>query len=99
MVVRLVTTETLQEAVVDQRPSPELYAQCHSFKGGGSSPPLPPPLSSTTSASRLIEGRAVYEAQVNFGGARENDLGPGFNFGVPLTSKTPTGADPTNMFR
>jgi hypothetical protein len=33
---------------------------------------------------KLIEGRALYEAQVNFGGARENDLGPGFDFGVPL---------------
>jgi hypothetical protein len=32
---------------------------------------------------KLIEGRAVYEAQVSFGGARENDLGPGFDFGVP----------------
>jgi hypothetical protein len=56
------------------------------------------PMDSTTHSGRLIEGRAVYEAQVNFGGTRENDLGPGFDFGVPLTSKTapefcePTGA-------
>jgi hypothetical protein len=41
----------------------------------------------------LIEGRALYEAQVNFGGARENDLGPGFNFGVPLKSKAFKGTD------
>jgi hypothetical protein len=33
--------------------------------------------------NKLTEGRALYEAQVNFGGARENDLGQGFDFGVP----------------
>jgi hypothetical protein len=47
----------------------------------------------------LIEGSAVYEAQVNFGGARENDLGPAFDFGGPFNSKRPNGADPANMFR
>jgi hypothetical protein len=41
--------------------------------------------------SELIEGRALYEAQVNFDGARENNLGPGFDRGVPLKSKA--GAD------
>jgi hypothetical protein len=56
------------------------------------------PTNLPTSSGRLIEGRAVYEAQVNFGGARENDLGRGFDFGVPLISKTPTG-DAANMFR
>jgi hypothetical protein len=42
---------------------------------------------------KLIEGRALYEAQVNFGGVRENDLGPGFDFGVPFKSKSRTGTD------
>jgi hypothetical protein len=39
---------------------------------------------------RLIEGRAVYEAQVNFGGARENNLGPDWDFGVPPRSQAET---------
>jgi hypothetical protein len=57
------------------------------------------PTNSSITSGRLIEGSAVYEAQVNFGGARENDLGPGFDFGVPFNSKRPNGADPANMFR
>jgi hypothetical protein len=57
------------------------------------------PIGSSTNSGKLIEGRALYEAHVNFGGARENDLGPGFDFGVPPDSKTPIGADATNMFR
>jgi hypothetical protein len=57
------------------------------------------PTNSSISSSRLIEGRAVYEAQVNFGGARENDLGAGFDFGVRFNSKRPNDADPANMFR
>jgi hypothetical protein len=55
------------------------------------------PMGSSRDSGKLVEGRALYEAQVNFGGARENDLGPGFDFGVPLSSK-PTG-DAANMFR
>ena len=51
------------------------------------------PIGSSTNSGKLIEGRALYETQVNFGGAREND------FGVPLDSKTPIGADAANMFR
>jgi hypothetical protein len=47
----------------------------------------------------LIEGRAVYEAQVNFGGARENDLGPGFDFGIPPQSKTATGPGAEKVVR
>jgi hypothetical protein len=35
------------------------------------------------STGKLVEGRAVYEAQVSFGGARETELGAGFDFGVP----------------
>jgi hypothetical protein len=55
------------------------------------------PMDLPTNSGSLIEGRALYEAQVNFGGAHENDLGPGFDIGVPLNSK-PTG-DAANMFR
>jgi hypothetical protein len=84
---------------MDQSSFARIICAVSLLQGGWALTASSAPLSSTTSASRLIEGRAVYEAQVNFGGARENDLGPGFNFGVPLTSKTPTGADPTNMFR
>jgi hypothetical protein len=47
------------------------------------SPALP---NSSRHSGELIEGRALYEAQVSFGGARENDLGPGFDFGVPELS-------------
>jgi len=53
----------------------------------------PAPASSSLHTGELIEGRALYEAQVNFGGARENDLGPGFDFGVPTKAKAFTGAD------
>jgi hypothetical protein len=55
------------------------------------------PMDSPTNSGRLIEGRALYEAQVNFDGARENDLGPGFDFGVPLRSKAATDM-PTRSF-
>jgi hypothetical protein len=57
------------------------------------------PTGSTTNSGRLIESRAVYEAQVSFGGARENDLGPGFDFGVPLPSKTATEPEAGKMVR
>ena len=39
-------------------------------------------------SDRLIEGRAVYEAQVSFGAARENDrLGRDVEFGVATISE------------
>jgi hypothetical protein len=72
-----------------------LFAQAACTLGA----PAAPTNSSISSSSRLIEGRAVYEAQVSFGGARENELGPGFDFGVPFNSKRPNDADPANMFR
>jgi hypothetical protein len=51
------------------------------------------PTNSQKHEGKLIEGRALYEAQINFGGVRENDLGPGFDFGVPLTSRAHAGTD------
>jgi hypothetical protein len=57
------------------------------------------PMDSPANGGRLIEGRALYEAQVDFGGARENDLGPGFDFGVPLRSKAATERGAEKMVR
>ena len=57
------------------------------------------PMDSPANRGRLIEGRALYEAQVDFGGARENDLGPGFDFGVPLRSKAATELGAEKMVR
>jgi hypothetical protein len=56
-------------------------------------------MDSPANRGRLIEGRALYEAQVDFGGARENDLGPGFDFGVPLRSKAATELGAEKMVR
>jgi hypothetical protein len=56
-------------------------------------------MDSPANRGRLIEGRALYEAQVDFGGARENDLGPGFDFGVPLRSQAATELGAEKMVR
>jgi hypothetical protein len=96
--VRWVVTGPLQEATMGRASLGGIVTLMLFFQAGWALAAPAVAMGSTSNSGRLIEGRAVYEAQVNLGGTRENDLGPGFDFGVPLTSKTalefcePTGA-------
>jgi hypothetical protein len=89
----------LQEAVVDRSSFARIIGAMLFFQAGCAVAAPAAPMDSPTNSGRLIEGRALYEAQVNFGGARENDLGPGFDFGVPLRSKAATEPSAEKMVR
>jgi hypothetical protein len=89
----------LQEAVVDRSSFAGIIGAMLFFQAGCAVAAPTAPMDSPTNSGRLIEGRALYEAQVNFGGARENDLGPGFDFGVPLRSKAATEPSAEKMVR
>jgi hypothetical protein len=88
---RCEVTGTLQEATMGRASLAGIAGAMLFFQAGCALAAPAVPMDSTSNSGRLIEGRAVYEAQVSFGGTRENDLGPGFDFGVPVTSKTATG--------
>jgi hypothetical protein len=96
---RLAVSKPLPEAAMGPSFFARVLGAMLFFQAGCSLSAPAATTNSSVNSGRLIEGRALYEAQVNFGGARENDLGPGFDFGVPFHSKRPNGADPANMFR